>query len=42
MADGGEGTLDAVLTAQSASGSARRKQALVKTPLGSRPRPPTR
>ena len=34
MADGGEGTLDAVLTAQSASGSARRKQALVKNAAG--------
>ncbi|MBL8310128.1 MAG: glycerate kinase [Burkholderiales bacterium] len=34
MADGGEGTLDAVVTALAASGGARRKQALVKNAAG--------
>lgn len=34
MADGGEGTLDAVVTALASSGGARRKQALVKNAAG--------
>lgn len=34
MADGGEGTLDAVVTALAASGGARRKQALVRNAAG--------
>lgn len=34
MADGGEGTLDAVITALAASGGARRKQALVRNAAG--------